>query len=300
MSDIEDQVREFYERFGWVVKDGKTGEDLSFRQFSAAYAWYERKATERTVAQFARLGGKLLVAGGGDLPESHLRIANGFASVSCLDIARRALEISRGKLGDQATYLQASILQMPVPAGTFDAVLCAHVLYHIDLTLQEAAVRQLIRVVREGGRVVIIYSNPESPFVNLATQAAIVRLRARRLGALFRFARRVDEDVRDEKVRNAAQDAPKLYIARHPLRWWWRFERDCEIHLVPWNVISAWQERALFRANWLAGLFYRGAFVFENALPSLAVRWWQYPIIVLDKRPSSPARRVSGTPESAG
>src|SRR5262249_22477589 len=112
---------------------------------------------------FSKLQGKLLLAGGGDLPGVHITIAEGFTEVSCLDISQRALEIAKGKLGQKAEYLHASILNVPCPDNSFDAVFCAHVIFHIDIELQEKAVCEIIRVTKQGGRIVIIYFNPDSP-----------------------------------------------------------------------------------------------------------------------------------------
>jgi ubiquinone/menaquinone biosynthesis C-methylase UbiE len=47
------------------------------------------------------------------------------------------------------------------PEDHFDAAYCAHVIYHIDGDHQDKAIRELIRVTKPGGRIVVIYSNQD-------------------------------------------------------------------------------------------------------------------------------------------
>ena len=99
MSEVEKIVRDFYDNYGWVRTSGQSGEDLLFRQYSPPYYEYHRGTTERTVSCFSGLNGKLLIPGGGDLPEYHITIAEQFAEVCCLDISQRALDVAKDKLG---------------------------------------------------------------------------------------------------------------------------------------------------------------------------------------------------------
>jgi ubiquinone/menaquinone biosynthesis C-methylase UbiE len=69
---------------------------------------------------------------------------------------------AKAKLGPTGEFVLGSILDLPLPDNHVDAVYCAHVIYHIDAAFQEKAVRELIRVTKPGGRVVIIYANPNS------------------------------------------------------------------------------------------------------------------------------------------
>ena len=163
----------FYDHYGWVDQGaGGSGEDQLFRRFRPAYAEYTARSADRTLALLAEGCGSLLIVGCGDMPESHVRIAAGFDQVTCMDISAAALGIAERKLGTAASYRRESIVKTALPDSLFDAALCAHVIYHIDKDEQEAAVRQLLRVTRSGGRVVIVYFNPRSPF---AVPGAVMR-----------------------------------------------------------------------------------------------------------------------------
>ena len=272
-DSVEEIVRHFYDHFGWVSENAQCGEDVLFRQFRTPYYPYHDRVIDRTLSCFSGGGDCLLLAGGGDLPESHIKLAQQFLDVFCLDISQKALEIAESKLQERSRYCLGSILDIPFPANTFDAVFCAHVIYHIDIDLQESAIDELIRVTKEGGRIVIIYSNPDS-LIN-----RILALRDR-VGRLVRRFRKKPEMSFSQP---SSPNRPPLYFARHPLRWWNRFEPRCKVSMLPWDVMGNRQEKVLLRSDRMANLVYRVCSWIEEKFPNAAVRSWQYPIIIIDK-----------------
>lgn len=264
---VGEAVKNFYDNFGWAKRDGEeTGEDRLFRAFPPGYEPYAVSSTERTRRLFEGRTGRLLIVGGGDMPDNHIAIARQFPSVTCMDISRRALDISREKLGDGAEYVLDSIVETGREGGQYDAVLCAHVIYHIDAREQERAVRQMIRLAKPGGRVVVICANPRSPF---AVPGEAARKVKRALG----------------KGRSLLPaGTPELYFHAHPLPWWRRFEDDCSLSLGPCEVIGSRPARALLRGDRVARAFFSTAGWAEGRFPAVAVRLWQYPVVALDKR----------------
>jgi SAM-dependent methyltransferase len=254
---VEQSVREFYDERGW-----KGSEDRLFRQYSQAYQQYRAAAAARTIDCFAGRSGSLLIAGGGDMPESHIDIATKFDKTACIDISQTALDIAQRKVPKLERTL-GSICAAPFDDSTFDAVFCAHVIYHIDATEQEQAVRELIRICKPGGRVVIVYKNPRSPIRYAA--GAIHRLR--KLAA----------------PKGAVEEAAGLYFWAHSLAWWNRFKDTSVVTMRPWDIIGSFEERTLIPVNGLASTFYGIARSIEVKSPRLAVKLWQYPIVILDK-----------------
>ena len=276
MNDVEKSVQTFYDSFGWVETAGVSGEDALFREFSPPYYRYHEGVNDRTLKCFSRLDGKLLMAGGGDLPETHVAIAKIFSPTTFLDISERALAIAKRKFDGPAEYICGSILEIPKPEDYFDAAYCAHVIYHIDKDLQETAVRELIRVTRPGGRVIIIYHNPDS---------LPQRLIQRGSGLLRRIhgaKRRLQRSRRTDTV--AGQNRPPLYFFAHRLAWWTRFDGECDVTMIPWDVLGNTQEELLFMFQPVARWGYRFCSWFENKYPQKAVGWWSYPIIQLTKK----------------
>ncbi len=272
--DVEAGVRDFYDNYGWLEGAGEpSGEDTLFRDFSPAYYPYHDDVNARTAACFDGRDGKLLMAGGGDLPETHVAIAERFDEPTFLDISEKALEIARQKVG-RGEYVCGSILDIPKDDLFFDAVYCAHVIYHIDENLQSQAIRELIRVTRPGGRIVVLYRNPHSLPARI--------LRKRLVTPSLRKLRKLIG--RPTKREAAAPDRPRLYFSAHPLEWWKQFEDECSLNLIPWDVMSNQQEELIFMNNWFATVGYRVCSWFENAFPAKAVQWWSYPVIELTKK----------------
>jgi SAM-dependent methyltransferase len=68
-----------------------------------------------------------------------------------VDVSPLACELARGRC--QADIREASVTALPFPDASFDAVVSADVLYHVED--DTAALREFARVVRPAGRVVI-------------------------------------------------------------------------------------------------------------------------------------------------
>jgi len=271
MNKEEEKVRDFYDHYGWVIKGGASGEDALYRDFSPPYYSYHDRVNARTMDCFADLSGRLLMAGGGDLPETHVAIAKKFSEVTCLDLSKVAIDIARNKLGNQGEFIVGSILDIPKSEGHFDAAYCAHVIYHIDKDLQARAIRELIRVTKSGGRVILIYSNPDS----LPTR--IVRIKGK-LPLLWKLKRRKPYSRPDEASR------PPIYFFAHSLDWWFQFEDECEVEMKPWDVMGNVQEEAILINDRIATLGYQICSWLENRHPDKAAHWWSYPLVILTKR----------------
>jgi len=271
VSGVEESVREFYDNFGWETSEGVTGDEALFRQYSAPHAGYQKKINARVAGLFADSSGSLLIAGGGDLTAPHLEIAERFDSVCCLDISERAVEMAREKLAEGSECIQGSVLDIPKPDDAFDAVFCAHVIYHIDEEQQAAAVRELTRVTRPGGLICIIYSNPRSLF-------RVIAAVKRRLPVLRTLKRAEPSGPR------TIDKAPRLYFHPHPLGWWKQFRDECEVKLLPWKAMSVGYDKQLLFNDRVAAFAYRFCAWFERWFPALAARWWTYPVVLLTKK----------------
>jgi len=258
-------VRKWYDEYGWREgRGGLSGEDLQFRGPPETRAWraFSPRREQRVASLFEQFRGDLLIVGGGDLPEADARIAERFDGVTCVDISAAALEISSKKLGPRARSVLGSITDADMHNQRFDATLASHVIYHIHADEQEAAVRRMISLMRPGGRIVIIYSNPNSPS---ALPGEVVRaLRG--------------------KPKTSSNAPWPLYFHAHPLTWWRRFADQCKVSLLPWAPLGSTRASKLVSNNTVASVFFAVAKLIEDRAPGLAVRLWHYPIVVLDVR----------------
>ena len=110
----------------------------------------------------------------GDLPQSHVSIATQFEQTACADISKAALDISEKKLPKARKILRIDL--RPPRGNEFAVRLHSRCPRHLSYGRRDAekAVREMVRLVKPGGRIVI-YSNPKSPIEFAA--GALHRLR---------------------------------------------------------------------------------------------------------------------------
>jgi ubiquinone/menaquinone biosynthesis C-methylase UbiE len=108
-------------------------------------------------------GGNVLDVGMGpgrlcaELARRGFRVSGVDASEQMVALARRQLPEAQGRL------LQSDVERLPFPDASFDAVVATGVLEY--LPDKEAAVQELSRVLRRGGRAVMSLPNVRAPFV---------------------------------------------------------------------------------------------------------------------------------------
>jgi len=249
---VEEQTRRFYESEGWIADDqGVIGEDKYFRDFGPEHAEYGAKVTAKPAALLEGAGKTVLFAGPGNLPESHTRAAAHFDKVVCADISENSIEICKKKLGDKGEYHLTSLLDLPLDDGAVDAALCTHVIYHIDQNHQRQAISELIRVTKPGGRIVIVYCNPNAPLMLMQRFLQLLRV-------------------------NKLLGKQKLYTYYYTLSWWSRFSENNVVEFIPHQAIRSNQAKILLPHSLMQRAFYNWATHFEDAHPNLAVKLWPY------------------------
>lgn len=106
------------------------------------------------------------------------QLVDGGAEVVALDTSRAMVDLARRRLGDRATVVQGDLNRPLVFAGAeFDLVVCALVIHHVDD--RTATLRELHRVLRPGGAVVLSTQHPTADWL-------------RKGGSYFDVAREVD------------------------------------------------------------------------------------------------------------
>jgi SAM-dependent methyltransferase len=103
-----------------------------------------------------------LECGCGGAPERNL--LDLCARYTGVDFSYRGLEMARSAFADVQIpheFKVADLCALPFDEGAFDAVYCAHTIYHIvDPSAQATALAEMVRVVRPGGVVVLVAANP--------------------------------------------------------------------------------------------------------------------------------------------
>lgn len=157
-------TKEFYDRSGWRRQGGLLTDTALFCAISAGpilQSMIQRR--QQLIAEM--IGGpglRLLECGCGGKPAEFL--VNRCDSFTAVDFSPTGLaEAAKalGSTGIRFRTVEADMTHLPFDDGTFDAAYSAHAVYHIDNPAgQAAALAEIMRVVRPGGRAVFVLANP--------------------------------------------------------------------------------------------------------------------------------------------
>lgn len=287
MNQEKSIVRAFYEQFGWSRDAAGVYRDvLLFEDRRRVVEWYYLQTNRRVQRYIPAKGRFFLDAGSGPIPHpEYLEQSAGYRRRVCVDFSFEALKQAREKLGSHGWYVQADITRLPFKDGLFDAVVAAHILYHVPAAEQARAVRELHRTTAHRGGCVILYTR-KYPLI-----ASLRRLfRAERWCAavpgFYRlhhwFKRR--RPVEGEAGADPARQRPPLYAHAYPFRWFERtFPANWRLQVRAWRVMGTSFSRRFVPDNPLGRLFVRILYLLEDFFPRLLLRIGRYPMIIIQK-----------------
>jgi SAM-dependent methyltransferase/uncharacterized protein YbaR (Trm112 family) len=178
---------------------------------------YVRTTEYRFLAEFQGRGGRkrfFLDAACGAFPRRDF--GKEYTYHVCLDFTLEGLLAARRLMGERALCVCGSLLRVPLKDGVFDGILASHCVYHIDKDLQGTAVRELLRTLAPGGKLVVFYANPDNVSSRLLKRPAGWPLRA-----LLDRARRYappPPPLATDTPKDAPKDqAPVVYCYLHPI-----------------------------------------------------------------------------------
>jgi ubiquinone/menaquinone biosynthesis C-methylase UbiE len=166
MSPSSEETRQFYDKVGWTLVDGKTVDERLFgnREMGPIRTALEKERTAR-LCEALRLAGpplNLVEIGCGGNPA--IMLVKMCSQYTGIDFSQTGLEVARQRLaptGVSFVLKQADAIVLPFSDQSFDAAYSAHALYHIPKVDEQAtAFREIARVVRRGGVAVFIMANP--------------------------------------------------------------------------------------------------------------------------------------------
>lgn len=174
---------------------------------------YVRKTERRFIAELEGNGRRrrfFLDAACGAFP----RVAFGksYTYHVCLDFTLQGLLAARRMMGERALCVCGSLLRVPLKDGVCDGILASHCIYHIDKDLQGTAVRELLRTLAPGGKLLVFYANPDNVSSRLLKTRSGWPLRAL-LGRARRHAPPPPALATDPEK----DQAPVVYCYLHPI-----------------------------------------------------------------------------------
>lgn len=273
LSEEKQLVKDFYDQQGWNTtedgnyKDAEIFEDL--RPFSKEYI---RKCNSRVGRFLQPSGTYLLDAASGALQfEDYLEYSNNYQYRVCVDFSFNALKECKKKLGDKGICVLADITKIPFKDRVMDGFVSLNTLFHIPKDEQVTAVKELYRVLNDGGAGVVVYEwFKHSPWMNfwLLPFRAVVFIKNR---------------VRDQIARVAGKkNAPRtLYYYSHNPQY---FKNNLPPYqLYVWRSISVHFMR-YYLHSWLFGKqILNWIYKKEEQAPELCGAKGEYPLLVFRK-----------------
>jgi SAM-dependent methyltransferase len=160
------ETQRFYNEVGWKEKDGASVNNKLFgvKEDGPIRLELHRLHYDRIRSALSRAGThlSLLECGCGGNPEKKLlSLCSRFTGVDFSDTGIQMAKSSFADVAIPSHFQTADVCALPFKDGEFDAVYCAHMIYHIeDPAAQDVAISELMRVVRPGGTVVLVVANP--------------------------------------------------------------------------------------------------------------------------------------------
>ena len=270
-------VQSFYDEYGWVKTDGELFNDTVQNAGARSSAHdYQHHCNER-IARELPGGCYLLDVASGPIPhEEYLGLSRDYEVRICVDFSIRALREARAKLGDAGLYLLGDITRLPLASDAIDHVISLHTIYHVPQAEQTAAVNEVIRVTKRGGRAIIVYNWASSAAMNLAFDLR------RELGRI-RHALRPKTAPAGSRPPDASAPLP-LYFAPQGYDWFAREIAGQHVtKLKVWSGVSLMFQKQFFADRGFGKLTISLVKAWEDRFPWLAGRYGQYPMFVIEK-----------------
>ncbi len=129
----------------------------------AFFAEYKIKDIAKALAGTGRVESILDFGGGIGTSVPHVRRYFPDATLTCLDVSDRSIEIARERHGDEARFVTFDGAQVPFGRESFDLAFAACVFHHIKEVSHSAALAELVRILRPGGHLFVFEHNPFNP-----------------------------------------------------------------------------------------------------------------------------------------
>jgi len=131
-----------------------------------------KRALSYFIGSEFKKGAKLLHAGSG-AGQVDKDLVNEF-NITALDISGEALKLYRTLNGGKAKLIKASIFKVPARTGTFDGVYNLGVMEHFTKEEDEKILRELKRVLKPNGKIVLFWPPKYGPTVLFLNSAHFV------------------------------------------------------------------------------------------------------------------------------
>ena len=269
MTDIKQQVREFYDQVGWQEVSAGVYQNATYEDLRPVSREYIHKCHLRVNRHLRPRGKYLLDAGSGPIqyPE-YLTYSQEYQYRVCADISAVALQEARKRLGDGAgLFVVADIAHLPFKAEVFEGLVSLHTIHHLPVEEHGQAYLELYRVLADGCTAVIVNGWGSSP-----------------LGSLASGMVRVVERLRGRRPVGVPTTARGTFVRKHNAAWLKReICSQMPVNIYVWRTFGVQFLRTFIHPRLAGRGLLRLLYWLEERFPGILGRYGQYPLIVIRK-----------------
>lgn len=268
-TNIKHEIKAFYDQVGWQqdqtkqFKDATDSEDLR-----AVSKDYIHQCHLRLKQYLPQKGQFLLDAASGPIqyPE-YLKYSKNYRYRICVDLSLTGLLEAKAKLGDKGIYILCDITKLPLQNDKIDAVISLHTIYHVPQNQQTQAFDELYRVLKPGGRSIVVYS--------WGKHSALMKF----FLYPFKLAKRAYMLAKGNK--------PALYFYANSYQWFkQQLQNKYDTKIFVWRSVNV-PFLKIYIHSFLAGrVILRLIYKLEEKCPNLMGRIGAYPLLVTEKKSS--------------
>jgi SAM-dependent methyltransferase len=294
MTEIKQQVREFYDQVGWQEIGEGVYQNATYEDLRPVSREYIHQCHLRVNRHLRPRGKYLLDAGSGPIqyPE-YLTYSQGYQYRACVDISEVALQEARKRIGDQAgLFVVADIANLPFKAEAFEGVVSLHTIHHLPVEEHARAYGELYRVLADDCTAVVVNGWGSAPLKSLAL--GMVRLVAKLRGkgrkppksqAVGAVAVGSDDtlDPQDEPSR-ASRGGRGTFVRKHNAAWLMgEIGSRLPVKIYVWRTFGVKFLRTFIHPRLAGRGLLRLLYWLEERFPGFLGRNGQYPLIVIRK-----------------
>lgn len=292
MTDIKQEVRQFYDQVGWQLVSDDVYQNARYEDLRPVARDYIHRCHLRVVQHLQPRGRYLLDAGSGPIqyPE-YLEYSRQYDYRVCADISITALKEARKRIGDKGLFVVTDVANLPFKSDAFDSIVSLHTIHHLPEDEHLQAYRELHRVLLPGGSGVVVNGWPSSRLMNsfepLVKFANRLRnfLQRRDKNETLAEPQETEGSKTGKKARSAEAEGPKgTFTSRHDVAWIkTQVGATIPVEIRVWRSVSVRFLRALIHGKLAGRAWLSLLYNLEERFPHYFGENGKYPLIVIRK-----------------
>ncbi|MDO9546770.1 MAG: class I SAM-dependent methyltransferase [Pelolinea sp.] len=272
-------VRKFYDRIGWQKVSEGIYQNARYEDLRPVSRPYIHRCHLRVNRHLDPIGKYLLDAGSGPIqyPE-YLTYSEGYQFRVCLDISIVALVEARDRIGtDHGLFVVADVANLPFKNDVIDGIVSLHTLHHLPGGDYVPAYKGLRRVLKKGGKAVVVNGWDESMLMNTFRWPILLMEKL--------FQKKPESPGEEDTANNTAKKKPKGTFV-HKLNVQGLRDvlgNDFPVSISVWRSVSVRFLRAMIHPFLLGRFWLWILFGLENLSPKYFGEKGQYPLITFTK-----------------